>query len=264
MILKTEEDYFYIKQSSLLVGKTLGELTNHIQPGVQLRKIDKIAEDYIRSNGGIPAFKNYRGYPSTLCISLNEVVVHGIPSDKEIKEGDIVSVDCGVSINNYYGDYAYSFIVGESNDIKRKLVKVTFESLEIGIRNAIKGNRTGDIGESIQSYVEMNGFSVVRELVGHGIGKNLHDKPEVPNYGKKGKGVLLEENMVICIEPMINAGRKEVYQESDGWTIRTRDFKPSAHFEHMVIIKENTPEVISTYEFIETNKKNNIWLNKWL
>lgn len=264
MIIKTEEDYIYIKQSSLLVGKTLGEITNHIQPGVQLQMIDKIAEDFIRSNGGIPAFKNYRGYPSTLCISINEVVVHGIPSRTEIKEGDIVSVDCGVNINNYFGDYAYSFVVGNADEKKKKLVKVTYDSLELGIKQAIKGNKTGDIGDAIQSYVERNGFSVVRELVGHGIGKNLHDKPEVPNYGKKRKGSLLEDNMVICIEPMINAGRKEVYQEKDGWTIKTRDHSPSAHFEHMIIVKENTPEVISTYEFIETNKKNNVWLNNWL
>lgn len=264
MIIKTEEDYYFLKQSSLLVGKTLGEVTNHIRPGVPLFLLDKIAENYIRDNGGDPAFKNYRGYPSTLCISLNEVVVHGIPTTIEIKEGDIISIDCGVKINKYYGDYAYTFIVGDTTENRKKLVEVTFNSLQLGISKACTGNKTGDIGNIIQNYVEKFGFSVVRELVGHGIGKSLHDKPEVPNYGSRGKGELLTENMVICIEPMINLGKKEVYQLDDGWTIKTKDHQASAHFEHTVIVKRDQPEVISTYEFIEKNKKNNIWLNSWL
>jgi methionyl aminopeptidase len=264
MIIKTDEDYFFIKQSSLLVGKTLGELTKHIKPGVQTKKLDAIAEDFIFSHGGKPVFKGYKGYPATLCISVNDVVVHGIPSETELKEGDIVSIDCGVSMNGYIGDYAYSFALGELNENRQKLLDVTRMSLSKGISVAITGNRTGDIGFAIQSYVESKGFSVVRELIGHGVGRQLHEKPEIPNYGKKGKGVRLEENMVICIEPMINMGKKEVVQAKDGWTIRTHDGLPSAHYEHMVIVKNDYPEVLSTYEFIEENIKKNIWLNNRL
>ncbi len=252
MIINTEEDLFFIKQSSLLVGKTLGEISGHIRPGINLKSLDMIAEEYIRSHGGVPAFKGYRGYPATLCLSVNDVVVHGIPDNTILKEGDIVSVDCGVLFNGLYGDYAYTFSVGEISIEKKKLVQVTYESLQQGILQAIAGNTTGDIGNAVQSYVEHYGYSVVRELVGHGIGKVLHDKPEVPNYGKKKKGDRLFEGMVLCIEPMINMGRKEIYQEKDGWTIRTRDRKPSAHFEHMVIVREQKPEVLSTYEFIKT------------
>ena len=264
MIVQTNEDIFFLTQSSLLVGKTLGEVANHIRPGISLKNLDIIAEDFIRTHGGEPAFKGYRGYPATLCISVNDVVVHGIPDMTEIKEGDLVSVDCGVNINGMFGDYAYSFIVGEATDDLKKLVEATKNSLYIGMNQAIAGKTTGDIGNAVQTYVENLGYSVVRELVGHGIGKVLHDKPEVPNFGKKGKGALLQKGMVLCIEPMINMGKKDVYQARDGWTIRTKDRKPSAHFEHMVIVEEAEPRVLSTYEFIENNIKNNIWLNNQL
>jgi methionyl aminopeptidase len=264
MIVQNNEDIFFLTNSSLLVGKTLGEVTNHIRPGITLKNLDIIAEEFIRANGGEPAFKGYRGYPATLCISVNDVVVHGIPDLTEIKEGDLVSIDCGVKMNGMYGDYAYSFIVGEVKEDIHKLVEATKNSLYHGMNKAIAGKTTGDIGNAVQTYVENLGFSVVRELVGHGIGKVLHDKPEVPNFGKKGKGTLLQQGMVICVEPMINMGKKDVYQARDGWTIKTKDGKPSAHFEHMVIVDAEEPRVLSTYEFIENNIKNNIWLNNRL
>ncbi|PLW94263.1 MAG: type I methionyl aminopeptidase [Marinilabiliales bacterium] len=255
MLQKTEEEILLLKKSSLLVGKTLGEVALHLKPGVTTKKIDEIAEQYIRDNGGIPGFKGYSGYPATLCISVNDEVVHGIPGPRVIKDGDVVSVDCGVILNGYYGDYAYTFIVGESDEKTQKLVNVTKESLYKGIEQAVTGNTIGDIGYAIQLHVERNGFSVVRDLVGHGIGQHLHEKPEVPNYGKKRMGMPLPENMVICIEPMINLGTKNVKQDRDGWTIRTRDGKPSAHFEHMVVIRNGEAEVLSTYEFVEQNWK---------
>lgn len=242
-----------LKKSSLLVGKTLGEVALHLKAGVSTKAIDIIAEEFIRDNGGVPGFKGYNGFPSTLCISVNDEVVHGIPGSKIIKDGDVVSIDCGVILNGYYGDYAYTFIVGESDKKTKQLVSVTKESLYKGIEKAIVGNTIGDIGHAIQLHVERNGFSVVRDLVGHGIGQHLHEKPEVPNYGKKGMGMPLPENLVICIEPMINMGTKNVKQDDDGWTIRTKDKKPSAHFEHMLVVRKEAPEVISTYEFVEQN-----------
>ncbi len=264
MIINSEEDLFFIKQSSLLVGKTLGEVAKQIRPGISSRMLDLIAEEFIRSNGGIPAFKGYRGYPATLCISLNDVVVHGIPSSEELKEGDIVSVDCGVIMNGMFGDYAYTFVIGEVDDSIHHLVNKTYESLFQGVEAAVSGNTTGHIGYAVQTYVEKHGFSVVRELVGHGIGKVLHDKPEIPNFGKRGKGQKLETGMAICIEPMINMGKRNVYQARDGWTIRTMDGKPSAHFEHMVVVGESEPQVLSTYEYIEENINKNIWLSNRL
>ncbi len=255
--VKTTEEIEILKKSSLLVGKTLGEVAKNIKPGITTAEIDKIAEDYILSNGAKPGFKGYNGFPSTLCISINEQVVHGIPGKKVIEEGDIVSVDCGVIIDGYYGDYAYTFEIGEVDEEKRLLAKVTKESLYKGIEQAVDGNRLGDIGSAIQSYVEHYGFSVVRELVGHGIGQNLHEKPEVTNYGRKGTGMKLKEGMVICIEPMINLGKRHIIEEADGWTIRTRDKKASAHFEHMVVVRKGEAEVISTYKFIEENIKLN-------
>ncbi len=264
MIIKSHEELFFIKQSSLLVGKTLGEVAKHLRPGITLKMLDLLAEEFIRSNGGEPAFKGYRGFPATLCLSLNDVVVHGIPDNREVREGDVLSVDCGAKVNGMFGDYAYSFAIGHTKQDVRDLLTTTKYSLDIGISCATTGNTTGDIGNAIQTYVEKNGYSVVRELVGHGIGNVLHDKPEVPNYGKRGKGAILEEGMVICIEPMINMGRKEIYQASDGWTIRTKDGKPSAHFEHMVLVRKDQPEVLSTYEYIENNINNNIWLNNRL
>jgi methionyl aminopeptidase len=251
LLQKTDDEILLLKESSLLVGKTLGEVSRYLKPGVDTRTLDRIAEEFIRSHGGIPAFKGYNGFPATLCISINDQVVHGIPGERVVKDGDVVSVDCGAVLNGYFGDYAYTFIVGETDKHTADLVRVTRESLDLGIAEAISGNFVGDIGYAVQLHVERHGFHVVRDLVGHGIGRHLHEKPEVPNYGKRGRGIELVENMVICIEPMINMGTWKVIQEADGWTIRTRDRSPSAHFEHMVVVKKDKPEVISTYDFIE-------------
>lgn len=251
MITKSLDEISLIRESSLLVGKTLAEVAKIMKPGVSTLKMDTVAETFIRDHGARPGFKGYNGFPSTLCISINEQVVHGIPGDRELKDGDLVSVDCGTYLNGYYGDYAYSFVVGESDPEVVKLAEVTKQSLYLGAEAAVYGNRLGDIGNAVQSYVESFGYSVVRDLVGHGIGKNLHEKPEVFNYGRKGTGKKLPENLVLCIEPMINMGTHSVVQENDGWTIRTHDHKPSAHFEHMVVVKKNKVEFLSTYEFID-------------
>lgn len=256
--IKTEEEIELIRESSLLVGKTLAEVAEHIKPGVTTAFLDKIAEEFIRDNQAIPGFKNYKGYPATLCISINEQVVHGIPGKREVQDGDLVSVDCGVILSGYYGDFAYSFAVGETSDEIIRLLKITKESLYRGIEMAVAGNRVGDIGNAVQSHVERNGFSVVRELVGHGLGKKLHEEPQVPNYGNRGSGTKLPEGAVICIEPMINLGKREILQEADGWTIKTKDGKPSAHFEHTVLVRKGQAEILSTYSFIEDCKNNNI------
>jgi methionyl aminopeptidase len=249
--LKTAEEIELLRESSLLVGKTLAEVAKKIQPGVRTLDLDRLAETFIRDHGAVPGFKGYNGFPYTLCISINEEVVHGFPGERFLKEGDIVSVDCGVIKNAYYGDYAYTFAVGEVKEDVRLLMKRTLESLYKGIEMARVGKRIGDIGHAIQSYVEGFGYSVVRELVGHGIGKHLHEKPEVMNYGKMGEGMKLKAGLVICIEPMINLGKRNILQSRDGWTIRTADGKPSAHYEHMVAIRESGPEVLSTFEFVE-------------
>lgn len=251
MIVKTAEEIELIRESSLLVGKTLAEVAKIIKPGVKTIELDRIAEAYIRDNGAIPGFKGYGDFPGTLCISINEQIVHGIPGDREIKDGDLISVDCGTFMNGFYGDYAYSFAVGDTSEKVLQLLKITKESLYLGASNAIVGKRIGDIGEAIQSHVESYGYSVVRDLVGHGIGRNLHEKPEVFNYGRKGTGKKLLENLVLCIEPMINMGVKEVDMAKDGWTFLTKDRKPSAHFEHTVVVKNGKPEFLSTYEFID-------------
>ncbi len=251
MICKTEEELKFLKHSSLLVGKTLAEVSKWITPGANVLKLDKIAEDFILSQDAKPAFKGYGGFPASLCISINDEVVHGIPADKTLKEGDIVSIDCGVIYKGFYGDSAYTFEVGEVSLEVKNLLKATKESLYLGIKNAIVGNRTGDIGFAIQSHVESKGYSVVRELVGHGVGRNLHEAPEVPNYGKRGSGAILQEGMVIAIEPMVNLGVKNIQHLKDGWTIATKDGKPSAHFEHTVIVRKNEAEVLSTFEYIE-------------
>jgi methionyl aminopeptidase len=253
--LKTTHEIELLRKSSLLVGKTLGEVAKVIRAGITSKEIDKLAEDFILSNGAKPGFKGYNGYPATLCISINDQVVHGIPDNTLLKDGDIVSVDCGVLLDGYYGDYAYTFEIGEVSEVKRELVKRTKESLYKGIEQAVDGNRIGDIGNAVQQHVEYYGFSVVRELVGHGIGKHLHEKPEVYNYGRKGTGIQLKEGMVICIEPMINIGRRNIIEMDDGWTIKTRDGKASAHFEHMVLVRKGEAEVISTYDYIEENLK---------
>lgn len=257
-IVKSESEIRLIKESSLLVGKTLAEVARFIKPGVATKFLDQIAETYIRDNGGVPSFKGYNGFPASLCISINDRVVHGIPSDQIfVNEGDIVSVDCGVKKNGYHGDYAYTFLIGNVMPEVAELVKATKESLYEGIKMAITGNYTGDIGYAVQSYVESRGYSVVRELVGHGIGKSLHEKPNVPNYGQKGVGYRLKSGMVICIEPMINLGKKSIIFENDGWTVRTSDGLPSAHFEHQVVVRDQQAEMLSTYEYIEQIINNN-------
>jgi methionyl aminopeptidase len=249
--LKTNEEIELMRIANRMVSATLTEVTKHIAPGVTTLQLDKIAEEYIRDNGGIPLFKGHNGFPNALCTSVNENVVHGIPVALPLKEGDIVSVDCGVKINGYCGDSAYTFEIGEvSSEIKR-LLQVTKEALYEGISHAVEGKRLGDVSHAIQVYCESRGYSVVRELVGHGIGKNMHEAPEVPNYGKKGYGPLLKEGMCIAIEPMINLGSKNVKFEKDGWTVHTKDRKPSAHFEHTVAVRPGKADILSTFEGIE-------------
>ena len=256
IIYKSLEEIELIRESSLLVAKTLAEVAKVIRIGVKTAELDRIAEEFIRDNNAIPAFKNYHGFPATLCVSINEQVVHGIPGNIEIKDGDIVSVDCGAVKNGYYGDSAYTFEIGNVKKEVKKLCDITKEALSLGIEKACIGNRIGDIGNAIQQHVENHGYSVVRDLVGHGLGKNLHEKPEVPNYGKKGNGVKINEGLVIAIEPMINLGTLRVFQEKDGWTIRTQDKMPSAHFEHTIAVVNGKPEILSTFKFIEEILKN--------
>ncbi|BAX79529.1 type I methionyl aminopeptidase [Labilibaculum antarcticum] len=248
---KTEEEIELLSMSNLLVAKTLGVISKEIAPGISTLKLDKIAEEYIRDNGGKPGFLGYDGFPNTLCVSINSEVVHGIPSNYELKEGDIVSCDCGVLLNSFYGDSAYTFTVGIVAPNVRQLLKVTKEALYKGVEQAVEGNHLGDIGFAIQRHAEQNSFSVVREMVGHGIGKNLHEDPQVPNYGKKGRGLKLREGLVLAIEPMFNLGRRDIYQDSNGWAIVTADGKPSAHFEHTVVVRKGKAKILSSFEFIE-------------
>ena len=255
---KTDEEIELIRESSLLVAKTLAEVAKAIKPGITTLELDKIAFAFIRDHQAEPAFLNYNGFPNSLCISVNAQVVHGIPNKDTLKEGDVCSVDCGVLKNGFYGDSAYTFAVGEVSDENIALLKVTRESLLKGIDKAIAGNRLGDISAAVQEYAEANGFSVVRELVGHGIGRHLHEKPEVPNYGKRGSGLVLKEGLVIAIEPMINMGTKGVVHEKDGWTVRTADRKPSAHFEHTVAIRKGKADILSSFEFIDEVLENKI------
>ncbi|MDR2980056.1 MAG: type I methionyl aminopeptidase [Bacteroidales bacterium] len=249
--LKSEADIALIRESSLLVGKTLAEVAKAIRPGVPLIHLDKIAEEFIRDHKAVPSFKGYNGFPAALCLSVNDVVVHGIPSTTMLEDGDIVSVDCGVYKNGFHGDYAYTFAVGEISEEKRLLVKRTKESLYLGIKAAKAGNTIGDIGYAVQHYVESFGYGVVRELCGHGIGRNMHEKPDIPNYGISGKGEPLKLGMVFCIEPMITQGSRRIYMEADQWTIRTQDRLPAAHFEHQIALTKEGTEVLSTYEYIE-------------
>jgi len=248
---KTNEEIEIIRLSSLLVGRTLAAVAREIKPGITTAAIDKIAETFILDHGGKPAFKGYRGFPGTLCVSPNAQVVHGIPGKYELRDGDVLSVDCGVLMNGYYGDSAFTFPVGEVKEEVMKLLRVTKESLYKGIEKAVAGGRLGDISEAVQSHAEKNGFSVVRELVGHGVGKHLHEEPEVPNYGRKGSGPKLAEGLVIAIEPMVNMGKRNVRQERDGWTITTSDGMPSAHFEHTIAIRGNKADILSSFEEIE-------------
>lgn len=258
--LKTAEEIELLRKSNLLVSKTLAEVARNIRPGITTKALDNIAEQFIRDHGGVPAFLGYRGYPATLCTSVNSVVVHGIPSEYRLKEGDIISVDCGAILNGYVGDSAYTFPVGEIDPYVYRLLKVTYESLLLGIQQAVEGKRVGDIGYAVQIHAEQNGYSVVREMVGHGIGKDLHEEPEVPNYGRKGTGAKLRQGMVICIEPMINMGTRFIVQESDGWTIRTSDNLPSAHYELAVAIGKEKTDILSTFSYIE--EVMNIFNNK--
>ena len=252
---KTEEEIDLIRDSSLLVAKTLAEIARLIKPGITTQALDEIAEEFIRDNGGMPAFKGYNGFPNTLCVSPNDQVVHGIPNGRALKDGDILSVDCGVVMNGYYGDSAFTYEVGEVDVQIKQLLKVTKESLYKAIEMAVSGNRVGDIGYAVQKHAESFGYGVVRELVGHGVGKNLHESPEVPNYGRKGKGILLKEGLVIAIEPMINMGERGIMQHNDGWTITTLDNKPSAHFEHTIVVRKGKAEILSSFAEIE-NKIN--------
>lgn len=251
LYLKTREEIEEIRRSALLVSETLAKVAARLEPGVTTGELDRIAEEYIRSQGGVPSFKGYQGFPASLCISLNEEVVHGIPGKYVLKEGDVLSIDCGAYRNGFHGDHAYSFQVGEVDDKVKKLLEVTEESLYKGIEQARAGNRIGDIGFTIQKYVQRRGYTVVRELTGHGLGRDLHEDPSVPNYGKRGRGAKIQEGMVLAIEPMINLGKKTVRQLADGWTIVTADGLPSAHFEHDIAVIDGQPEILSTFDYLK-------------
>jgi methionyl aminopeptidase len=255
---KTNEEIELLRLSNLLVSKTLAYVASLLKPGLSGKFIDKAAEEYIRDHKGIPGFKGYRGFPASLCMSMNDAVVHGIPLSKEFSEIDVVSIDCGVLMNGFYGDAAYTFAFMQVSEEVVKLMQVTREALYKGIEAAVIGNRIGDISFAIQNYCEkVHGFGIVRELVGHGVGRNLHEDPEVPNFGTKGKGTMLKEGVVLAIEPMVNLGTKSVKQQQDGWTIVTKDGKVSAHFEHSVAIRKNGPDILSDHSFIEDEIKNN-------
>jgi len=253
MILnKTAEEIELLRESNQLVSKTLAELAKYIKPGVSTERLDQIAETFIRDHKAVPGFLGYQGYPKTLCTSVNSEVVHGIPSEKVIlKEGDQLSVDCGVVLNEFYGDTAFSFEVGEVSAEVHRLLDITRECLQKGVEQAVEGNRIGDIGYAVQQHAEKAGYTVVREMVGHGLGRHLHEAPEVPNYGRSGTGAKLKKGMVLCIEPMINMGRRQISQDPDGWTIRTADNKPSAHFEWAVAIDKGKADVLSTFSYID-------------
>ena len=243
--LKTDEEIELLRAANQIVARTLAEVAKVIAPGVTTLKLDTIAEEYIRSQGAVPGFKGYGGFPGTLCVSVNENVVHGIPSNYALREGDIVSVDCGAVKDGYNGDSTYTFCVGEVDEEVKRLLRTTKESLYIGIEHAVEGNRIGDIGHAIQEYCEKRGYGVVREMCGHGVGRKLHEDPDVPNYGRKGTGPLIKNGMVIAIEPMINMGSKNIVIERDGWTTRTTDRKPSAHYEHNIAIHHGKPDILS-------------------
>ena len=248
---KTEEEIELLRENAIIVSKTLAEVGKRVAPGVTTLELNRVADDFIRSNGAIPSFLGYEGFPTALCISVNDVVVHGFPSDYVLKEGDVVSVDCGTLYKGYNGDSAYTFPVGEVDAATRSLLDATKASLYKGIEAAVAGNRTGDIGYAVQQYAESFGFSVVRELEGHGLGREMHEQPGVPNFGRQGKGTHLVEGMVICIEPMINAGGKGVYLDRNGWAVRTSDHRKSAHYELTVVVRKGKAEQLSTFDFIE-------------
>ncbi len=249
--LKTAEEIEILRENNLLVSKVLALVGKEVKPGISTLRLDKLAEEYIRDHDAEPGFLGYQGFPNTLCLSVNNQVVHGIPSEKELIEGDILSVDCGVKKNGYYGDSAYTFPVGEIKTEVKRLLDVTKESLMKGIEMAINGNRVGDIGYAIQKYVERYNYTVVREMVGHGLGNKLHEPPEVPNYGKQGSGTKLTNGMVLCIEPMINMGKRHIRQLRDKWTIVTADGAPSAHYELAIVVNDKKPDILSTFKYIE-------------
>ena len=250
IVPKSTEEIELMRQSALLVSKTLGMIASEIKPGITTLQLDKLAEAYIRDHDAVPGFLGLYGCPSTLLTSVNEQVVHGLPTNRPIEEGDIVSVDCGVLKNEFYGDHAYTFAIGNIAPETEKLLKITKESLYVGIREFKAGNRVEDVGNAIQKYTEAHGYGVVRELVGHGLGRKMHEDPEMPNYGKRGRGKLFVEGMVVAIEPMINLGTKNIKHLKDGWTIVTADKKPSAHFEHDVALINGKPELLSTFAYV--------------
>jgi methionyl aminopeptidase len=252
IFLKSDEEIELLRISNQIVAKTLAEMAKLIAPGVSTMQLNKVADEFIRDNGAVPNFLNYGGFPYSICTSVNEQVVHGFPSDKVILEdGDIISVDCGTLINGFHGDSAYTFCVGNVKPEIIDLLRATKESLYKGIAQAEEGHRLGDIGYAVQSYCEERGYTVVREMVGHGVGRNLHEAPEVPNYGRKGNGVMLKSGMTIAIEPMINLGSRNLVFEKDGWTTRTLDRKPSAHFEHSIAIRRGKADILSSFEYLE-------------
>jgi methionyl aminopeptidase len=258
IIIKSDEQVELIRKSALLVSQTLSETAKRLRPGITTLQLDEFIGDYIRDQGGIPSFLNYNGYPYNACISVNDVVVHGFPNNDELKDGDIIAIDIGIILNGWHGDHAYTFAIGDPGPEVAQLIRVTKESLYKGIEKAIAGNYTGDIAFAIQEHTEKKyGYGVVRELVGHGLGKNLHEDPQVPNYGRRGSGKKLREGMVLAIEPMINLGKKDVFTEADGWTVRTKDHKPSVHFEHDVCVRRFKADILSDYTPIERAEKEN-------
>ena len=258
IFLKTEDEIELMRRANQLVGKTLGELAKHIKPGVTTLHLDHIAEEFIRDHGAVPTFKNFPNpyggpFPASICTSVNDVVVHGVPDEKTVlKDGDIISIDCGTLLDGYNGDSCYTFCVGEVSKEVRQLLKTTKESLYRGIEQAVVGRHVGDIGDAVQSYCEANGYGVVRELTGHGIGRKMHEDPQVPNYGRKGNGVLLKASMCIAIEPMITMGDRQIYLMPDRWTVKTRDGKPAAHFEHTIAVRRGEAEILSSFEEVES------------
>lgn len=261
IIYKTREQAELIRLSCKIVNEAIAETAKMLKPGVTTMQLNDRAEEYIRDQGATPSFKNYNGFPYACCISVNDAVVHGFPTHEPLKEGDVVSVDVGAFKNNYHGDSAYTFVLNDAAPEVYELLKVTKESLYKGIQKATAGNRIGDIASAIQQHTEkQHGYGVVRELVGHGLGNNLHEEPQVPNYGKKGTGTILREGLVIAIEPMINLGKKDVFTEDDGWTIVTRDGKPSAHFEHTVYVQKGAADILSSFEMIESAERSNAHL----
>ncbi|HEY0680361.1 MAG TPA: type I methionyl aminopeptidase [Chitinophagaceae bacterium] len=259
---KTQAEIELIRHNALLVGKVIAEVAKNIKPGVTTLELDRLAEQFIADHGAVPSFKNYKGYPFTACISVNDAVVHGFPNDQPLREGDIISYDVGVYKNGFHGDSAYTFAIGDVSEEVLALMRVTKESLYKGIEKAVAGNRVGDISFAIQEHTEKrHGYGVVRELVGHGLGRSLHEDPQVPNYGKRGSGPKMNEGMVIAIEPMINLGTRDVYYEDDGWTVRTRDHKASAHYEHNVCVRRNKADILSSFDEIEQAEQANPYLN---